>query len=294
MHPRLRARIPLTPASKISPRKPVLNFCRTYAAGPKGARKKAKDDKKGKKKKGGGFFIQHDLKGALQFSLAEAMRYIRAMEVGRDPVSVKYDLAVRLRTPKTSPIIRNRVQLPTPVKTDKRVCVIAEGEHAEAARQAGAAIVGTDAVFEQIRKGNLDFELCIAHEDSFKALVATNLAKVLGPRGLMPSSKLGTVVKNTGAAIRDLVGQSDYKERLAVVRLPIGQLRYTEAQLAENIKTFIRHLKKDIAALDNVTKTIHEVVLSSTNSSGFSLNGWIEQEVTSGAQGAGNKQSLST
>ncbi|CAZ81674.1 unnamed protein product [Tuber melanosporum] len=219
----------------------------------------------------------------MQFSLTEAMRYIRAMEVGRDPISVKYDLAVRLRTPKSSPIIRNRIRLPTPVKTDKRVCVIAEGEQAEAARQAGAAIVGTDAVFERIRRGNLDFELCIAHEDSYGALLATKLAKVLGPKGLMPSVKFGTVVKNTGAAIRDLVGKSDYKERLAVVRLPIGQLRFTEAQLAENIKTFLSHLRRDIAALDNVTKTIHEVVLSSTHSSGFSLNGWIKPEATRGA-----------
>ncbi|RPA93653.1 ribosomal protein L1 [Choiromyces venosus 120613-1] len=221
----------------------------------------------------------------MQFSLTEAMRYIRAMEVGQNPVNVKYDLAVRLKTPKTSPIIRNRIRLPTPVKTDKRVCVIAEGEHAEAARQAGAAIVGTDEVFEQIRQGNLDFELCIAHEDSFKALVATKLARVLGPKGLMPSPKLGTVVKNTGAAIRDLVGKSDYKERMGVVRLAIGQLRFTEQQLAENIKTFMGHLKADIANLENVTKSIHEVVLSSTHSSGFSLSGAINPEVAaSGGQ----------
>lgn len=148
MHPRLRVPITPTSVSKISPPKPVLNFYRAYAAGPKGAGKK--DGKKDKKKKGRADFIQHDLKDALQFSLTEAVRYIRAMEVGQNPISAKYDLAVRLRTPKTSPIIRNRIRLPTPVKTDKRVCVIAEGEHAEAARQAGAAIVGTDEVFEQV------------------------------------------------------------------------------------------------------------------------------------------------
>jgi len=136
----------------------------------------------------------------------------------------------------------------------------------------------------QIRRGKLDFDLCIAHEDSFKALVATKLAKVLGPKGLMPSPKLGTVVKNTSAAIRELVGKADYKERMGVVRVAIGQLRFTEAQLAENIKAFMSHLKKDIAALENVTKSIHEVVLSSTHSSGFSLNGQIEPGVASGGQ----------
>lgn len=130
----------------------------------------------------------------------------------------------------------------------------------------------------------MDFELCIAHEGSFEALMATKLAKVLGPKGLMPSHKRGTVVKNIGASIRDLVGKADYKERMGVVRVAIGQLRFTEAQLAENIKAFMSHLRKDIAALDNVTKSIHEVVLSSTHSSGFSLNGQIEPRMTSGGQ----------
>jgi large subunit ribosomal protein L1 len=109
--------------------------------------------KKDKKKKGRLEYVQHDLKEAYQFTLVEAMRYIRAMEVGRSPTVVKYDLAVKLKTPKTSPVVKNRILLPTPVKMDKRVCMIAEGKHAEAARKAGAAIVGTDEVFERV--GNL-------------------------------------------------------------------------------------------------------------------------------------------
>jgi large subunit ribosomal protein L1 len=98
----------------------------------------------------------------------------------------------------------------------------------------------------------------------------------------MPSPKLGTVVKNPVAAIRDLVGKTDYRERQGVVRLAIGQLGFTEAQLAGNIKMFLSYLKRDLVALPNVTKSIYEVVLSSTNASGFSLNGQIEPKVAGG------------
>jgi Ribosomal protein L1p/L10e family len=143
MHPRLRIPTTLRPTSSFCATKTVHLFCRTYAARPP---KKSKKEKKKQRSE----FIQYDLKDADQFTLVEAVRYIRAMEVGQNPTSVKYDLAVKLRTPKTSPVVRNRIRLPTPVKTDKRVCVIAEGEHAEAAKKAGAAIVGTEEVFEQV------------------------------------------------------------------------------------------------------------------------------------------------
>jgi len=79
------------------------------------------------------------------------MRYIRAMEVGRDPVATKYELHVKLRTQKSGPTIKSRIRLPKPVKTDMRICVIAEGKQAEAARQMGAVLVGTEEVFEKVQ-----------------------------------------------------------------------------------------------------------------------------------------------
>lgn len=101
----------------------------------------------------------------------------------------------------------------------------------------------------------------------------------------MPSPKLGTVVKDPTSAMRDLVGKTDYRERDGVVRLAIGQLGFTEAQLGANIKTFMAQLKKELAALPNVTKSIYEVVLSSTHASGFSLDGRIEPQVAGGGGG---------
>lgn len=95
-------------------------------------------------------FTPVDLSQVQQFSLLEAVRYIRAFEVGRDPVSTKYEIHVKLRTSKSGPTIKSRIRLPTPVKTDMRICVIAEGEHAEAAKAAGAVLVGTEDVFEEV------------------------------------------------------------------------------------------------------------------------------------------------
>lgn len=95
-------------------------------------------------------FVQYDLKDADQYSLAEAVRYLRAFEVGRDPVSTKYELAVKLHAMKNGPTIKTFVKLPKPVKSDIKIGVIAEGAAKEAALKAGAVMAGTDEIFELV------------------------------------------------------------------------------------------------------------------------------------------------
>jgi large subunit ribosomal protein L1 len=119
---------------------------RSYASP---AQKKPPSNKKHKAARS--HFAVTDLSAVDQFSLVDAMRYIRAMEVGRDPVATKYELHVKLRTQKSGPTIKSRIRLPKPVKTDMRICVIAEGKQAEAARQMGAVLVGTEEVFEKVQ-----------------------------------------------------------------------------------------------------------------------------------------------
>lgn len=98
-------------------------------------------------------FKPSDISSLEQFSLVDAMRYIRAFEVGRNPAATKYELHVKLRTAKSGPTIKSRIRLPKPVKTDMRICVIATGRQAEAAKAAGAVLVGTDEVFEKVWRG---------------------------------------------------------------------------------------------------------------------------------------------
>lgn len=204
------------------------------------------------------------------------LRYLRAAEVGRVPTSSKYELHLRLRTLKNGPVVRNRMQLPHPVKTDLRVCVIAppDSAAAKAATAAGASVVGEESVFEAVKNGQIDFDRCICHQDSLPKLGKSGVARILGPRGLMPSAKTGTVVKDVGSSVLEMVGASEYRERLGVVRMAIGQLGFTPEEVQKNIRAFVEGVKRDIAGLsDRISKDIHEVVLSSTNGPGLSLNG---------------------
>ena len=135
-------------------------------------------------------------------------------------------------------------------------------------------MVGEENIFEAVREGRIEFDRCLCHADSLPALSKAGVARILGPRGLMPSAKTGTVVKDVSTSVRDMVGASEYRERAGVVRLAVGQLGYTPEELSLNIKACIEGIRKDINALsDRIQKDIHEVVLSSTNGPGLSLNG---------------------
>ncbi|KAF2852049.1 ribosomal protein L1 [Plenodomus tracheiphilus IPT5] len=229
-----------------------------------------------KKRKARNTFLQYDLKRAEQFSLVDAMHYIRAFEVGRNPSSSKYELHVRLRTLKNGPVVRNRLRLPHPVKTDIRICVIAapDSKAAAEARAEGATLVGEDDVIAQIKEGIIDFDRCICHIDSLPKLNKAGVGRVLGPKGLMPSAKAGTVVSKVGPTLKNMVGGSEYRERMGVIRLAVGQLGFTPEEMQSNVRAFLDALKTDIAQMQGrITKEIHEVVLSSTNGPGFTLSG---------------------
>ena len=168
------------------------------------------------------------------------------------------------------------MRLPHPVKTDLRICVIApeDSNAGKAAKAAGASLVGEEHVFDMIREGRIEFDRCLCHVDSLPKLAKSGVARILGPRGLMPSAKTNSVVKDVSTSVKDMVGASEYRERMGVIRMSVGQLGFTPEEVQRNIKAFIDALKKDMAGLaDRTSKEIHEVVLSSTNGPGMSLNG---------------------
>lgn len=140
-------------------------------------------------------------------------------------------------------------------------------------------LAGEEQLFDKIKAGEIEFDQLICHPDSLQKLQKQGLGRVLGPRGLMPSTKTNTVIKDVAAAVRDIAGASEYRERLGVIRMAVGQLGYTSEELQRNIKAFIDSLKKDMAGMsDRINKEIHEVVLSSTNGPGLSLNGELRGE----------------
>jgi large subunit ribosomal protein L1 len=173
-------------------------------------------------------------------------------------------------------VVRNRIRLPFPVKTDTRIGVICAEDSPlmSEAQQLGAVAVGQETLFEDIRKGNIPFNKLICHVDSVDALRKANLGKILGPKGLMPSPKTKTITDNLKATVQDLIGADEYRERNGIVRLAVGQLGFTPQMLSDNVKSFMALVKSDINNIDdNHPKALDEVVLSSTNGPGFSLNG---------------------
>lgn len=185
------------------------------------------------------------------------------MEVGREPTVTKYEVHIRLRTRRDGPVIRNMLRFPHAVQTESRICVICPpgSKHAKAALAAGAVLAGEDEVFEAVRAGKIEFDRCLAHPDSLPALNKAALGRILGPRGLMPSLKTGTVVEEVASRVEMLRGGTIYRERDAVIRLPIGQLGFSPEQLRDNLRTAIEQVKKDAAGLsDRNNKQIYEVV----------------------------------
>ncbi|KAJ5108674.1 hypothetical protein N7456_005349 [Penicillium angulare] len=221
-------------------------------------------------------FTQRNLKDMEQFALCDAMRYLRAFEIGRERTASKYEVAIRMRTRRDGPVIRNMIRFPHAVQTESRICVICPSgsKHAKDALAAGAVLVGETEVFDAVKAGKIEFDRCLAHPDSVPALNKAGLGRILGPRGLMPSVKAGTVIEDVASRVEMLRGGTIYRERDAVIRLPIGQLGFSPEQLRDNLRTTIESIKNECAGLnDRINKEIHEVVLSSTNGPGFSLNG---------------------
>ena len=203
-------------------------------------------------------------------------RVLRASEVGQPPASVKYEIHINLKTARNGPVIKNSIRLPHPVQSDWQIAVICpEGSDvATAATAAGAVAVGEETLFEAIRTEKIDFDRLICYEGSEKALNKAGLGKILGPKGLMPSKRMKTIVSDVTKSIRDSAGAADYRERQGVIRMAIGQLGYTPDQLKANVQALLKKIKSECAEIsEESSKEVHEVVLSTTQGPALSLNG---------------------
>lgn len=193
---------------------------------------------------------------------------------------------------KNGPVVRNRMRLPHAVDTSQRIAVIClpDSPAAEAARQAGASLIGEETILDAVKEGRIEFDRLICHSDSAQKLGKAGVGRILGPKGMMPNTKLGTVTRDIGGAIKNMIGGTEYREKIGVIRLAVGQLGFTPDEMQANLKAFMTNLKKDVGLIsEKVTKEIHEVVsthmqdnagvaeskqvLSSTNGPGFPMSG---------------------
>lgn len=159
-----------------------------------------------------------------------------------ESVDVSVNLGVDPR--KSDQVVRGSTVLPNGSGKQVRVAVFAQGEAADAATEAGADLVGLDDLAEQVKKGELNFDVVVAAPDAMR--VVGGLGKILGPRGLMPNPKVGTVTPDVGDAVRKAkAGQVQYRtDKAGIIHCSIGTVKFEVAALRGNLEALIGDLQK--------------------------------------------------
>jgi large subunit ribosomal protein L1 len=172
------------------------------------------------------------------YALEDAVKMVkeRAKAKFDETVEVAMNLGVDPRH--ADQMVRGVVALPNGTGRSVRVAVFAKGEKAEEAKAAGADIVGDDDLAEKVQKGEIDFDRCIATPDMMP--LVGRLGKVLGPRGLMPNPRVGTVTPDVAKAVENAKGGAvEFRvEKAGIIHAGVGKASFTEEQLLENIKAF--------------------------------------------------------
>lgn len=178
------------------------------------------------------------------YAIDDALSLVKTLAVAKFPESV--DVAVNLGVDprKSDQVVRGSTVLPHGTGKSVRVAVFAQGEKADKATAAGADVVGFDDLAEKIRSGELNFDVVIATPDAMR--VVGQLGQILGPRGLMPNPKVGTVTADVEAAVNNAkAGQVRYRtDKAGIIHCPIGRADFEVAALKENLDVLLADLKK--------------------------------------------------
>ena len=197
------------------------------------------------------------------YSLSEAIDIVKKSATAKFDETIDISIMLGIDGSKQDQAVRNVVNLPNGTGKTYRVAVFAKDQKADEAKKAGADIVGGDDLVEMIQKGNMPFDRCIATPDMM-ALVG-KVGKILGPKGLMPNPKLGTVTMDVATAIKNVKGgQIEYRsEKNGMVHAGIGKASFKNEALAESMKAFMDAVgkSKPAGAKGNYIK---KMTLSST------------------------------
>jgi large subunit ribosomal protein L1 len=205
------------------------------------------------------------------YGIVDAVKAIKVRAVAKFDETIEISLNLGVDPRHADQMVRGVVELPHGTGKTVRVAVFAKGDKAEEARKAGADLVGAEDLAEQIQAGQMDFDRCIATPDMMG--VVGRLGKVLGPRGLMPNPKLGTVTTNVIEAIRAAkAGQVQFRvEKAGIVHAGIGKASFSEDNLVDNVRAFVDAITKAKPAGAKGTY-LKKVSLSSTMGVGVKLD----------------------
>lgn len=178
------------------------------------------------------------------YPVAEALALVKDTATAKFDESIDIAVQLGIDPRKSDQLVRGSVVLPAGTGKTVRVAVFAQGEKAEAARAAGADIVGLDDLAEQIKAGQMDFDVVIASPDTMR--VVGTLGQILGPRGLMPNPKVGTVTPDVVTAVKNAkAGQVQYRtDKAGIIHSTIGRASFNVEQLQTNLLALIDALNK--------------------------------------------------
>ena len=205
------------------------------------------------------------------YALPDALEILSSVSSSKfkEALDVSVNLGVDPR--KSDQVVRGATTLPHGTGKEVRVAVFAQGENAEKAQQAGADVVGFDDLGDEIKGGKIDFDVLIATPDAMR--IIGQLGKVLGPRGLMPNPKTGTVTTDIEVAVKNSKsGQVQFRtDKAGLIHGRVGQLGFTAEQIKENIQALLVDLKK---AKPAAAKGVYlkKLTLSSTMGPGVNID----------------------
>lgn len=206
-----------------------------------------------------------------QYTIDDALGLLKELSSVKFTESVDISVNLGIDPRKSDQVVRGSTILPQGSGKDVRVAVFTQGENAEAAKAAGADVVGMEDLAEQMKGGDLNFDVVIASPDAMR--VVGSLGQVLGPRGLMPNPKVGTVSPDVAAAVKNAkAGQVRFRaDKAGIVHASIGTAKFDVAALKENVSALLADLKKaKPAAAKGVY--VKKVTVSSTMGPGLAVD----------------------
>ncbi|MDA9736548.1 50S ribosomal protein L1 [Gammaproteobacteria bacterium] len=206
-----------------------------------------------------------------KYSIEDAMKFIQASPKVKFSESIDVAVNLGVDPTKSDQNVRGATTLPAGSGKPCKVAVFVEGDLAAAAKEAGADAVGMEDLAEEIKKGDVDYDVVIATPDTMK--IVSPLGKVLGPKGTMPNPKTGTVTKDIVSAVKNAkAGQIRYRtDKGAIIHGRIGDITYSSEQIQQNLETLLEDLKRNKPASAKGVY-IKKATLSSTMGAGVEVD----------------------
>ncbi|GAA0371882.1 50S ribosomal protein L1 [Bowmanella denitrificans] len=215
--------------------------------------------------------IKEKVDATKEYEINEAVALLKELATAKFAESVDVAINLGVDPRKSDQNVRGATVLPHGTGKDVRVAVFTQGANAEAAKAAGADIVGMDDLAEQVKKGEMPFDVVIASPDAMR--VVGTLGQILGPRGLMPNPKTGTVTPDVVTAVKNAkAGQVRYRnDKNGIIHASIGKIGFEANQIKENLESLLDALKKAKPSTAKGT-FVKKVSLSTTMGAGVAID----------------------